>query len=132
MTTSYQHAKFDGDVIESVDLSADAAGMIDMVIRKMTGTYQSSFESQIVNDLDQAMALAVFDRLQLSDAQRQAVLRVFHRGPVTKGYRNDYDKPLTVGQFCRTIDRAYFSDGSIMVPWQGMVLLIEKDGYVHS
>lgn len=131
MTDTYPRAKFDGDVIESVDISSSAEALIKVAIAKLSGgMYQSSFESSIVNDLEQALVLMRFDEMKLTDAQKQAVLRVYHRGPVTKdGSGNPYDKPLTILEFVNTICLGH---DCIMIPWQGMWLGVEKDGYTHS
>jgi hypothetical protein len=131
MTDTYPRAKFDGDVIESVDINAEPRMLIDLVIRKLSGgNYMSSFEAQMVEDLEQALVLMRFEELKLTTKQKQAVLRVFHRGPITQGAPGDYHKhPLTLREFVNTIVPGH---DCIMVPWSGMWLGIEKDGYTHS
>jgi hypothetical protein len=131
MTDTHTRAKFDGDVIESVDITARPELLIDVAIAKLSsGTYMSSYEASIVNDLEQALVLMRFAELGLTDAQKQAVLRVYHRGPVTRdGRGNQYPQPLTLIQFVNYISVGH---DCAMVPWQGMWLGIEKDGYTHS
>lgn len=125
-------AQYNGDVIESVDLTADPEKLVRLAISKITGgMYTSSYESQIADDLDQALTLMIFRRHGLTEKQQQAVLRVYHRGPVTKDAEgNRYPKPLSISEFADKISVGY--DNCIMLPWQGMWLGIEKDGYVHS
>jgi hypothetical protein len=134
MTDTYPRAKFDGDVIESVDISSSAEALIKVAIAKLSGgMYQSSYECSIINDLEQALVLFRFNELGLTEAQKQAVLRVYHRGPVTKdGHGNRYEKPLTLLRFVDTLQPTYHMDGCIVIPWQGMFLAVESDGYVHS
>jgi hypothetical protein len=131
MTDTYPRAKFDGDVIDTVDLTADPEKLVRLAISKITGgMYTSSYESQIAADLDQALALMIFRRLGLTEKQQQAILRVYHRGDVTKDAQgNRYPKPLSISEFAEKIVSGH---DCIMVPWQGMWLGIEKDGYTHS
>lgn len=76
----------------------------------------------------------------LTKAQRKALKRVFDRTPLvlewngkTNMPRNalaDWHKPLmTYRQFRRL---AVMSFDCLMVPWCGMWLGIETDGYTHS
>ena len=58
--------------------------------------------------------------MTLSRLQRVALKRIFDRQPMVLTYR----------QFRRTVQAGY--DRLIMVPWSGMVLGIEADGYTHS
>jgi len=131
MTDTYLRAKFDGDVIETVDLTADPEKLVRLAMGKITGgMYTSSYEAQIAADLDQALTLMIFKRLGLTEAQQQAVVRVFHRGDVTKdGQGNRYPKPLTLSEFA---DKVQVGRDCAMVPWQGLYLGIEPDGYTHS
>lgn len=69
-------------------------------------------------------------------AQREAIYRVFNRGPVFP-YLTNTEKAegitafaLTYRQFRRTVVHGDF--GSVVVPWCGMWLCIENDGHVHS
>lgn len=57
--------------------------------------------------------------MKLSKAQRAALLRVYQRDPQGLDYR----------AFRRTVAPG---PGCIMVPWCGMWLGIEPDGYTHS
>ena len=38
----------------------------------------------------------------------------------------------TYRQFRKTISPTFGCDGAVVVPWCGMWLCIERDGYVHS
>lgn len=72
-------------------------------------------------------------------AQRQALKRVFDRQALTPSNargtpvaarRESIDEPkMSYRQFRRL---AVFSFGVLMVPWCGMWLGIETDGYTHS
>ena len=63
-----------------------------------------------------------------SKLQLQALLRVYNRGPIC-GLHGD--KPMSYLQFRRSARMASYLD-CLMVPWCGMWLGIEKDGYTHS
>jgi hypothetical protein len=72
-------------------------------------------------------------------AQRVALKRVFDRGPVYPQTRDHKlrlvrksDTPLTYRQFRSTVQSAFCGDGAVLVPWAGMWLGIEPDGYTHS
>lgn len=56
---------------------------------------------------------------KLTRAQMEALLRVYQRTDLGMSYLS----------FRRTVRPAF---GCIMVPWQGMWLGIETDGYTHS
>jgi len=59
--------------------------------------------------------------MKLSKQQQRALLAVYHR---------DWRKPLSYLAFRRT---AFIAFGDVlMVPWCGMLLGIETDGYTHS
>lgn len=60
--------------------------------------------------------------------QREALKAVFDRGPIyTVG-----DRKMTYRQFRRTVCPTVGCDDAIVVPWAGMWLAIEADGYIHS
>lgn len=68
--------------------------------------------------------------------QREALKRVFDRGPL---YGSDNRTPQCKHEpaksyraFRRTVQGTFFMDGCVMVPWCGMWLGIETDGYTHS
>lgn len=61
----------------------------------------------------------------LTRAQRVALLSVYRRN------WGGNTKPRTYRAFRRTAQRPPFDD-CIMVPWCGMWLGIESDGYTHS
>jgi len=78
--------------------------------------------------------------MNLTRAQRKALKAVYDRGPliardtmlVSPARGLDYPhEPLTYREFRRHI-RPYFGGDCILVPWQGMWLGIERDGYTHS
>jgi hypothetical protein len=58
----------------------------------------------------------------LTKEQRHALLRVWQRGGSDLSYR----------QFRRTVESGFCMDGAVIVPWCGMWLAIETDGYTHS
>jgi len=59
---------------------------------------------------------------RLTKAQQSALLAIYNR---------QWDKPKTYLEFRRTaINNSLM--GCVMVPWLGMWLGIEKDGYTHS
>jgi hypothetical protein len=58
---------------------------------------------------------------RLTKEQQRALLAVYRRGAKTN--------PPTYLQFRRT---AHLGMGCLMVPWAGMYLGIEPDGYTHS
>lgn len=57
--------------------------------------------------------------------QRKAILRIFNRGA-------DCTARLTYRQFRATIQPTFGCDGAIVLPWAGMWLCIERNGYTHS
>lgn len=60
--------------------------------------------------------------VRLSKAQRKSLHRVWLRNPNNMSYR----------QFRRTVEGEFFGGGAVIVPWCGMWLGIEPDGYTHS
>ncbi len=77
---------------------------------------------------------------KLTREQIEAVKRVYDRTPVygdtnrahqnqNIGYYGLTQKPNSYLQFRRSVQRGY---DCIMVPWCGMWLGIEQDGYTHS
>jgi len=81
--------------------------------------------------------------MKLTHHQRHALKAVFDRVPL---YRTDLggtatrdmhtsivsgQRPLTYREFRRTVQMEYSGD-AILVPWCGMWLGIERDGYTHS
>lgn len=73
--------------------------------------------------------------MTLTRPQRLALYDVYTRGPLTRGRGTflrtpDPSEPaLTYRQFRRAV---YPGWDCIMLPWQGMWLGIEPDGYTHS
>lgn len=65
----------------------------------------------------------------ITKAQRQAIKRVFDRAPIYQ--RLSDDAPISYRQFRKTAC-AGFGGEYVTIPWNGMVLAIEKDGYIHS
>lgn len=59
--------------------------------------------------------------VRLSKAQRKALFRVWTRNPSDMSYR----------QFRKKVQPC-FGDSCVIVPWCGMWLGIELDGYTHS
>lgn len=60
--------------------------------------------------------------MTLTKSQQQALLRVYNRTSLG----------MTYLAFRRTVRGTFGLDGAVTVPWCGMWLLIEKDGYTHS
>ena len=79
--------------------------------------------------------------MNLTRQQRIGLKRVYDRGELyaidicgPSGYRplpNEPIRPVTYREFRRTVQSPCY-DTCIMVPWQGMWLGIETDGYTHS
>ncbi len=76
--------------------------------------------------------------MNLTKQQRKALKRVFDRGPIERpdiakdDYRHRYPvsvRFMSYRQFRRTVTMGC---NCIMVPWCGMWLGIELDGYTHS
>lgn len=77
----------------------------------------------------------------LTKEQRRSLKRVFDRQALTPLYHNGHvvaarwenyspDKPvMTYRQFRKLVVHSF---GCVMVPWCGMWLGIEQDGYTHS
>ena len=73
-------------------------------------------------------------------AQRKALKKLFDRtpirevvpfGPTEWCYERDACK-LTYKQFRRMVKPTIGMDNAIVIPWCGMWLAIEADGYTHS
>jgi len=60
--------------------------------------------------------------VKTSKAQRSALARVYHRGPLGMTYR----------AFRASVQGTFGMDGAVVVHWQGMWLCIESDGYCHT
>jgi len=72
--------------------------------------------------------------MTLTKPQRQALKQIYDRGPLMRNgtmlVTPDLNtNPLTYREFRRHV-RSCFD--YIMIPWQGMWLGIERDGYTHS
>jgi hypothetical protein len=65
--------------------------------------------------------------------QRQAIKRVFDRGPIyTTKIAEAFDQPLSYRRFRSLAQPTFGCDGAVILPWAGMWLCIERDGYCHS
>lgn len=125
-------ANFDGDVPDSVDLNSDKIALLQIAMNRVRGgMYLSSYESQIVNDLQQLLALMVFDKRDMTEPQRVSFLRRFHMAD-ERGWPADYGSHFGVGDYALMIQPTFGMDGAVVLPWFGMHLVIEKDGYTHS
>jgi hypothetical protein len=60
--------------------------------------------------------------------QRAALRRIYNRIEQTDAYAGI----LTYRQFRKTVQPTFGCDGAVTVPFAGMWLCIEKDGYTHS
>ena len=80
---------------------------------------------------------------RITKAQQKALFRIFQRdfpSWVTPRFRSDpQGRTLAVPmpstqwrRFRKTVVPAFCGDGSIMVPWKGLWLGVERDGYTHS
>lgn len=77
------------------------------------------------------------DELQITLSQAIALHRVYNRNelyPYADGFprrepESEQQRRLTFSEFCELVQ---ISSDCIMVPWNGMWLGIEKDGYTHS
>ena len=79
---------------------------------------------------------------KLTRAQRVALKRVYDRAliyPTVQGYAAlaasqaaPLTQTVTYLQFRKTVRGTFGLDGAVVVPWAGMFLLIETDGYTHS
>ena len=72
-------------------------------------------------------------------AQRAALKRVFDRTPLFHPPVYDPDAPVPIPErrvsyrdFRKTVQPTFGCDGAVTVPWCGMWLCIERDGYTHS
>jgi hypothetical protein len=79
--------------------------------------------------------------VKLTKAQRKALFAVFQRdfpGWVTPFMRHDTRDvivqvpSLQWRRFRKTVTPYFDGSGCVMVPWHGMMLGIETDGYTHS
>ena len=70
--------------------------------------------------------------MKLTKLQQRALLSVFKRGPQYSRLDRFHQKPLTYLQFRRLATPLLAGGGCIMIPWNGMFLGIETDGYTHS
>ena len=61
--------------------------------------------------------------LKLTRKQKEALKEVWGR---------DWQKPSSYLAFRRTVQGTVFMDNAIVVPYCGMFLAIETDGYTHS
>ncbi len=57
-------------------------------------------------------------------AQRLAIKRIYLRDGSHRG--------MTYREFRSTAQPTFGCDGAIVLPWAGMWLCIERDGYTHS
>lgn len=124
-------ANFDGDVVDSVDLTSNPIALIDVALKRLTaGMYTSSYESQIIEDLRQAKALLVFDKFGMSEPQRVAFMRRYH---IAHESNMQIDgSVVNLDTFVSEVRPTFGMDGAVIIPWFNMFLVIEKDGHCHS
>ena len=71
--------------------------------------------------------------MNLTRAQRESLKKVYDRQPLfLAGYYGLDSTRMGYREFRKTIQPMFGSDPGIMVPWCGMWLGIEADGYTHS
>ncbi len=68
--------------------------------------------------------------MNLTRQQREALKRIFDRGQRSENKGQAWQG--TYREFRRTVQPYFGGDGCVMVPWCGMWLGIETDGYTHS
>jgi len=61
--------------------------------------------------------------VKLTRKQKEALKTIWSR---------DWQKPSSYLAFRRTVENTVFMDNAIVVPYCGMFLAIETDGYTHS
>ena len=70
--------------------------------------------------------------VKLTKAQQQALLKLYNRTPIFLTTEDsNANKPLSYRQFRKTVSPGFLGQ-YIMVPWAGMIIGIERDGYTHS
>lgn len=77
--------------------------------------------------------------VKTSKDQRRALKKIFDRSslfkldPHTLSFPNrHFGKPMTYKDFRKEVMPTFGMDDAVVVPWCGMWLCIEKDGYTHS
>jgi hypothetical protein len=79
--------------------------------------------------------------MNLTPQQHEALVKIHARGPLVWDNTNTYlvtppdnftGTPLTVERMENAIRPMMCGDGCVLLPWQGMWLGIETDGYTHS
>jgi len=83
--------------------------------------------------------------VRTTKAQRKALKAVYDRGPIfathqpngivnpqPAGNSAQEDLRMSYREFRRLAQPTFGMDGAIVVPWCGMWLAIETDGYTHS
>jgi hypothetical protein len=70
----------------------------------------------------------VSEMVRTTKAQRQSIKRVFDRDAT----RNRMPAEATYRDFRKLVQPTFGCDGAVTVPWCGMWLCIEQDGYVHT
>lgn len=68
--------------------------------------------------------------MTLNRKQREALWGLFERSTVRKGIKNP--SGMTYRQFRRTVYPMFMEPQVAMVPFCGMIVGIEPDGYTHS
>lgn len=77
--------------------------------------------------------------MNLTREQREALKQVYDRGPLVWDSANKFlvtpepgRSPLTLEAVELSLQPCFGGDGCVLLPWQGMWLGIETDGYTHS
>jgi hypothetical protein len=79
--------------------------------------------------------------INLTKPQREALKEVYDRGPLVWDRAHEFlvTPPdnytgihLPIESLEQALQPLMCGDGCVLLPWQGMWLGIEKDGYVHS
>lgn len=125
-------ANFDGDVTDSVDLNSDPIALLQIAMNRIRGgMYMSSYESQTLETMQQLLAMLVFEKRSMTREQRVSFLRRYHMA-AERGWPDEYGRNFGVGDYAIMVQSTFGMDGAVVIPWCGMFLCIEKDGYTHS
>jgi hypothetical protein len=66
--------------------------------------------------------------IEMTVEQRDTVVRKWERLLSS----DNEQRPPSLYEFMATVEPTFGCDGAVVVPWCGMVLCIERDGYSHS
>jgi hypothetical protein len=71
--------------------------------------------------------------LPMTPEQRAAIRKVFERAPIYDTKEDAFaGKAVSFEEFISQAQPELGGYGAVILPWAGMFLCIEKDGYTHS